>query len=408
MKESLKPAGTLATDPDLDAALQRLRPGGPDRSLVVATLQQTLDAGWKTIVDEVDGAVGLRGKDVLEVGCGWCWHAPLMLGRGAKSYRGLDFDVDVEARTIQDRGLSESHHYESASFHEMPLALGSFVSGFDDAEVHKGDIVDAPWPDASFDAVFMLVVTEHVIDPRAMLQRCHDLLRPGGRLYFSHGSYHCWNGHHRPPRLVHEFDTDNPDMVAVADWAHLQHPVVNDRADQDHLNRIRIHELMADVTRLFVVDDWSFVESSAATGRDRLTPELRARFPHYYREELLTEMVYCTATRPSEARATAPRGDSLSDATQHRVTLRLGWSHPETGHCHITRVPTVGHMSQLVLCEDGVPLGPADSLHDVVRGQGRGAYSLWGNYLYFSASDNSDPSRNGRVYSLVDARDLPA
>jgi SAM-dependent methyltransferase len=410
MDESLQPdlpaAADTVADVDIDAALSKLVSGGLDREQARATLQTAVDSGCRKTLDEVDRAIGLAGKDVLEVGCGWCWHAPLMIGRGARSYRGLDFDVDLNARTIQDRSDEVSHHYDSATFHEMPVALGEFVSGFRGAQVMKGDIVDAPWPAESFDAVFMLVVTEHVMDPIGMLRRCHDLLRPGGRLYFSHGAYHCWNGHHRPPRLVSEYSATNPDMVAVADWGHLERPLDNNRADQDHLNRIRIHELMAEVSRLFLVDDWKFVESSEATGRDRLTPEIRKRFPQYYREELLTEMVYCSATKHLDAETAKGLDDSLADAMQHHVTLKLGWSHPEQGHCHITRVPTVGNMSQLVLCEDGKPQEPANALHEVIRAKGQGAYSLWGNYLYFSTSDNSDPASNGRQYSLLDSREF--
>ncbi len=86
---------------------------------------------------------------------------------------------------------------------------------------------------------------------------------------------------------------------------------------------------------------------------------------------------------------------------------------PEIGHCFRyfacdlfippDRLPTMSS-SQLVLCEDGRPLGPAHSLHKAIRLFGRGRYSHWaeetGTSLYFSTSDNSDPNLNGRDYSL--------
>ncbi len=59
--------------------------------------------------------------------------------------------------------------------------------------------------------------------------------------------------------------------------------------------------------------------------------------------------------------------------------------------------------SRLMLLEDGQPLGPANALHSLVYEQGRGAFSYWKGYLFFSTSDNSDPRRNGRVYEA----DLP-
>ncbi|MBF0495588.1 MAG: class I SAM-dependent methyltransferase [Deltaproteobacteria bacterium] len=54
--------------------------------------------------------------------------------------------------------------------------------------------------------------------------------------------------------------------------------------------------------------------------------------------------------------------------------------------------------SPLTLFENGQELGPPHMLHDEIRQKGGGAYSHWGEWLYFSSSDNSDPNRNGRTY----------
>jgi len=58
--------------------------------------------------------------------------------------------------------------------------------------------------------------------------------------------------------------------------------------------------------------------------------------------------------------------------------------------------PTV---SKLRIYENGQELGPAHSLHADIRTQGDGRFSHWGNELYFSASDNSNPLTNGRSYT---------
>ena len=61
-----------------------------------------------------------------------------------------------------------------------------------------------------------------------------------------------------------------------------------------------------------------------------------------------------------------------------------------------------GPGSVCVLLEDGKPLRAAHAVHDDIRAKGRGAYSHWtAAVLYFSASDNSDPRKNGRAYTLV-------
>jgi len=54
--------------------------------------------------------------------------------------------------------------------------------------------------------------------------------------------------------------------------------------------------------------------------------------------------------------------------------------------------------SPLRILEDGQPLGPAHTAHDTIREKGGGAYSHWGDVLYFSTSDGSDPRTNGRSY----------
>ncbi len=61
-----------------------------------------------------------------------------------------------------------------------------------------------------------------------------------------------------------------------------------------------------------------------------------------------------------------------------------------------------GGLSRLVLREDGRPLGPAHVLHQEIRDLGGGRYSHWGAMVHFSASDNSDPRRNGRSYTATD------
>lgn len=50
--------------------------------------------------------------------------------------------------------------------------------------------------------------------------------------------------------------------------------------------------------------------------------------------------------------------------------------------------------------ENGLKLGPANSLHENIGTVGRGSFSVWGNSLYFSAANNSDPRHNGKVYRL--------
>lgn len=56
--------------------------------------------------------------------------------------------------------------------------------------------------------------------------------------------------------------------------------------------------------------------------------------------------------------------------------------------------------SRLRLYENGKEMGPSHAAHDQIRRQGGGAYSHWGSDLFFSASDCSAPTGNGREYAV--------
>lgn len=57
--------------------------------------------------------------------------------------------------------------------------------------------------------------------------------------------------------------------------------------------------------------------------------------------------------------------------------------------------------SPYFLMEDGRPLAPAHAIHDDIRNNGKGRWSHWGQNIYFSSSDGSDPRQNNRKYTLV-------
>ncbi|HEX8021899.1 hypothetical protein [Mucilaginibacter sp.] len=75
---------------------------------------------------------------------------------------------------------------------------------------------------------------------------------------------------------------------------------------------------------------------------------------------------------------------------------KIGYDLPEIGDSNTS--PTV---SKLRLFENGVELGPAHSNHNDIRNFGLGQFSHWGNSLYFSTSDNTNPLTNGRKYTYT-------
>ena len=53
------------------------------------------------------------------------------------------------------------------------------------------------------------------------------------------------------------------------------------------------------------------------------------------------------------------------------------------------------------LLEDGAPLSLPDALHADIAEKGEGRYSFWGENLFFSSSDCSDPRESGRRYEVL-------
>lgn len=79
---------------------------------------------------------------------------------------------------------------------------------------------------------------------------------------------------------------------------------------------------------------------------------------------------------------------------------------PELGFAFMARTdqPSLSahnRPSSARVLEDGRPLpGPANAQHADIRDVGRGCFSFWHDYLYFAASDNTDPRTNGRRYEI--------
>ena len=89
---------------------------------------------------------------------------------------------------LLDVGTGDGHFLETArttgfevTGTEVSVAGASYARarGFD---IHLGQVTDLALPSASFDVATIWHVLEHVPDPRAVLQKVHSLLRPGGTL----------------------------------------------------------------------------------------------------------------------------------------------------------------------------------------------------------------------------------
>ena len=113
-------------------------------------------------LDWIDSAVGLRGKRVLDVGCGGGLLSEGMAVRGADVT-----GIDLSEKAL---GVARLHLLDS----------GQQV----DYRKVAAEQLAAEMP-AAFDIVTCLEMLEHVPDPASIVASCARLVKPGGRVFFS-------------------------------------------------------------------------------------------------------------------------------------------------------------------------------------------------------------------------------
>ncbi len=111
----------------------------------------------------IDSLASLRGKSVLDVGCGGGILAESMAGL-AQRVTG----IDLAAKPL---GVARLH------------ALETGVANLDYRQIATEALAaEAP---ASFDVVTCMEMLEHVPEPSAVVQACAALVKPGGWVFFS-------------------------------------------------------------------------------------------------------------------------------------------------------------------------------------------------------------------------------
>jgi 2-polyprenyl-6-hydroxyphenyl methylase / 3-demethylubiquinone-9 3-methyltransferase len=109
-------------------------------------------------------AGGLAGKAVLDVGCGGGILAESMARRGAASVLG----IDLAHKPLR---VAQLHALEGA------------VDHIDYREI-AAEALAAEAP-AAFDVVTCMEMLEHVPEPASVVRACAQLVKPGGRVFFS-------------------------------------------------------------------------------------------------------------------------------------------------------------------------------------------------------------------------------
>lgn len=114
-------------------------------------------------LDWIDSLAGLRGKTVLDVGCGGGVLSESMARRAAHVT-----GIDLSSKAL---GVARLH------------ALESEVMNLEYREIAT-EALAAERP-ASFDVVTCMEMLEHVPDPASVIDACAKLAKPGGWVFFS-------------------------------------------------------------------------------------------------------------------------------------------------------------------------------------------------------------------------------
>jgi len=342
-------------------ALRTVAPAAPNRSegnwtsflradlsqqrkdLVLSTLRLVEVTGAAGYVDSIGSALEITGKRLLEVGSHYCWYAPFFLQVGCISYHGADLEFNRGHRQISGpHGTAES-----------PITFADFIDSFHALSMTDCDIRDLSPAQESFDAAFMVSTSEHFDDPHGCFAAIASLMTPGSHMFVNHHNYYSWNGHHRLPWRVQDIDPGDPAHRANFDWAHLRSRVRNVDSP-NHLNYIRMHELIEIIAEFFVIEGKTMVRFGPDTGEGRLTQAILDEFPQYYKEELETLELHLLARKRTGV------GDPrkvLPPYAEHSCSIEITWQQREIGKAFITRIPSIGKLSGLVLVEDDLPLG---------------------------------------------------
>jgi SAM-dependent methyltransferase len=165
-----------------------------------------------------DRLVGLRGKQVLEVG----GSLPDGLVLGELDARGW---LAVEQMDYWDETLSTGHVLGTPpTASAAPLRLrDADLSALLGHRVCHGGIEDLPPTlEACFDVVFSIAAFEHIGRLPLALERMHAALRPGGRLFALFSPiWSAYDGHHLPEIEDAAGRHYNFSRSPIPPWGHL-------------------------------------------------------------------------------------------------------------------------------------------------------------------------------------------
>ena len=372
------------------------------------------------LVRAMEHAIGLTGLSleglrILELGPGPNFAPQLILAS-----RGAQITLADRFLGRWDPGYHPEFYRRIAERCDVPYAELDAVVRAGSHEASSLVLLEEPAeelrsvPDAAIDLVYSNAVLEHVRDIGLVAAETHRVTRDGG-----------W-GYHQIDWRYHK-DFDRP-----LDHVPLPDEVFRHEADATNFevgNRVRSIEFWAtfEAAGLSVVQrsvnmaagpDYfdvvlPAIRDSASSYRDwpRIDLERTSGFLLLRRDgaqaarERGADTLSLIESLKSVSRVTGLRAQEERSAELPLDPTLIHW---REGHLWRQMLPELplgdsvehGSNSELVLLEDGRPLGPGHSPLAAVVAQGEGRYAHWMKELHFATSDNSSPVENGRRYSI--------
>lgn len=330
----------------------------------------------------------LKGRSFLDIGCGSGIHSLAAYQAGAERVVGFDYDHD-SVKTSEK--------------------LRDFVGGPPNWKVGHGSVLDSKFVEGlqHADIVYSWGVLHHTGDMWKAIENAVSTMKDDGVLFIALYTSDVYID--PPPRYwlkkKQNYNRSGKMGKKLMEWQYASRIVLGElRNRRNPFTYILGYQQSRGMSFWTDVKDWlggwpmefAGISETKAFCSDKLGLELL----HINAGEANTEYLF---------RKNGAKNYWDNIMMNHKQELLVGpfihqkefsWVAPIKQHETSSDNKDKPYQSNLMLFENGVPLGFAHAPHSHIQAHGCSRYSHWGDRLIFSTTDNSDPNTNGRTYSI--------